>query len=57
MGIEQKHSDIWEYGESGWEKLQDSYLHISTMGRGIHEDKDFFLGACATGIYGAKVSM
>ncbi len=57
MGIEQKHRIIWEYGESGWGKLQDSNLHISTMGRDIHEDKDFFLGACATGIYGAKVSM
>jgi hypothetical protein len=54
--IPEKHSIIWEYGERGWEKLQESSFSFSTMGRGINEEKEFFLGACAGGIYAGKIS-
>ncbi|MEL7564189.1 MAG: DUF3866 family protein [Dehalobacterium sp.] len=55
--IAEKHSVIWEHGEMGWEKLQETSFHFSTMGRGLHEEKEFFLGACASGMYTGKISM
>ncbi|WP_236860182.1 DUF3866 family protein [Candidatus Formimonas warabiya] len=54
--IEKKHRVIWEHGDRGWEKLQEMSLRVTTMGRGIQEEKDFFLGACASGLYLAKLS-
>lgn len=55
--IAEKHSIIWEHGEIGWEKLQETSFHFSTMGRGLKEEREFFLGACASGIYTGKISM
>lgn len=55
--IAEKHSIIWEHGEIGWEKLKETSLYFSTMGRGLDAEKEFFLGACAGGIYTAKISM
>jgi len=55
--ITEKHSVIWEHGEMGWEKLQDTSFHFSTMGRGLKDEKEFFLGACASGMYAGRISM
>jgi hypothetical protein len=55
-GIHEKHSVVWEYGEKGWENLCKASFSCNTMGRGINEDKEFFLGACAGGIYTGQIS-
>lgn len=53
--IDEKHNIVWENGEIGFEKLFKSNIKVSTMGRSIHEEKEFFLTACAAGMYGAKI--
>lgn len=54
--IAEKHNVIWEYGEEGWEMLQEFPFTFRTMGRGIVEEKEFYLGACAGGIFTGKIS-
>ncbi len=54
--IEERHYVIWEHGEDGWNYLQETSYSFYTMGRGLTEDKAFFLGACAGANYGAKIS-
>jgi hypothetical protein len=55
--IDRKHTVVWEYGEKGIEMIIENKFRITTMGRQIDEEKDYFLTACAAGIYGGKASM
>jgi hypothetical protein len=55
-GIYEKHSIIWEHGERGLEKLKETSFSFCTMGRNLDEEREFFLGACAGGIYAGKIS-
>jgi len=52
--LTKKHAIVWESGESQLKFLEDSRLPINTMGRSLSEEKDFFLAACAAGVWGAK---
>lgn len=56
-GILEKHCIIWEHGEMGMEKLKNTSWHFTTMGRSLKEENEFFLGACASGIYTGKISL
>lgn len=55
--LEEKHTIAWEYGNQGLAKMEEMGLNVTTMGRNLEKDADYFLAACAAGIYGGKVSM
>lgn len=56
-GINEKHTIVWEYGQAGLEQIKEKGLKVCSMGRGLKEDEDFFLTACAAGIYAGKLSV
>ncbi|MDD4752250.1 MAG: DUF3866 family protein [Desulfitobacteriaceae bacterium] len=55
--INEKHTVVWEYGQAGLEKIKEEGLIVSSMGRDLKENEEFFLTACAAGIYAGKMSM
>jgi len=49
------HNIVFENGNPGLEYLLNHGLELTTMGKTISEEEEFFLTACAAGSYGAKL--
>lgn len=52
--LENKHQIFFEDGETGLEILKENNIFIQTMGRSLTEEVEFFLTACAAGVFTAK---
>lgn len=50
-----KHRIIIQDGKAGFQLLHDSKLRVTTMGRGLEEESDFFLASTAAGEYAGDV--
>jgi hypothetical protein len=53
-GISALHEVIMEEGEAGLEELRRLGIEVTSMGRGIEDDREFFLAASAAGTAAAK---
>ncbi len=53
--LTQKHKIVFEDGRPGLNYLQDHNLEVTTMGRSLGEEKEFFLAASAAGSFAAKL--
>ncbi len=53
-GIFARHEVVIEEGEAGLGELARLGMRLSTMGRGLEQDREFFLAAAAAGIAAAK---
>jgi len=53
-GICQRHEVVIEEGEAGLKELQRLGVKVVSMGRGIDEDREFFLAAAAAGLAAGK---
>ncbi|MDN5324189.1 MAG: hypothetical protein PWQ67_2643 [Clostridia bacterium] len=49
------HNIVFENGYAGLTYLQNHKFEVSTMGRGVRQDTEFFLACCAAGSYTAKL--
>ena len=54
-GISGRHTLVFEDGCPGLELLKDWKINVTTMGRSMNEEREFFLTACAGGTTAAKV--
>jgi len=54
-GIAARHDLIWESGEAGLRRLEEAGLKVSTMGRSVEEDREYFLAAAAAGVHAGKL--
>ncbi len=54
-GMEQKHDIVIEDGQPAVEFVQQAGLRVTTMGRHIEQDLEFFLTAGAAGLYAARL--
>lgn len=48
--LDRKHDVVWVQAESGLAALRASGISVTTMGRGIDEERSFFLAAAASGL-------
>jgi len=53
-GISRRHEVVMEEGEAGLEELRRLGIKVSSMGRSMEEDREFFLAAAAAGMAAAK---
>ncbi len=53
-GISGRHEVVIEEGETGLEELRRLDIKVSSMGRSVDEDREFFLAAAAAGAAAAK---
>lgn len=49
------HSLVEVEAEAGLEALRASGIEVTTMGRGIDQETEFFLAACAAGMYAGRM--
>lgn len=49
------HSLVEVEAEAGLEALRGSGIEVTTMGRGIDQEMEFFLAACAAGMYAGRM--
>jgi len=54
-GITKKHKIVLEQGEPGLELLEQCGIKVTTMGRSVAEEKEFFLAASCAGRIAAKI--
>lgn len=55
--LDEKHIIVWEDGLEGMEKIKETGFSVSTMGRSLRGDQEFFLAGCAAGIFAGKMSV
>jgi Protein of unknown function (DUF3866) len=55
-GIFEKHDVITVDAEYGLSAVEESNIKLSTMGRGLSDERAFFLAACAAGLLAAQVA-
>jgi hypothetical protein len=53
--IRSKHQVVVANGEPGLEILKKHNIFVQTMGRSLKEEEEFFLTACATGVFTANL--
>jgi hypothetical protein len=53
--IPTRHEIVTESGEAGLAELAERGVEIKSMGRGVADDRDFFLAAAAAGEYAARI--
>ncbi|MEG6616298.1 DUF3866 family protein [Peptococcaceae bacterium 1198_IL3148] len=54
-GISNKHQIVQVDADSALQALSDAGIKVTTMGRTVEQDREFFLAAGAAGIYSAKL--
>lgn len=54
-GISSRHEIVIENGEAGIEELRRRQIRVTSMGRSMDEDREFFLAAGAAGAAAAKI--
>ncbi|NLT96529.1 MAG: DUF3866 family protein [Clostridia bacterium] len=50
-----KHTVVYESGQKGLDYLKETGFDVTTMGRSLIAEREFFLTACAAGTYAAKL--
>ena len=54
--MQETHEAIFIEAERGLQALIDTGMNVTTMGRGIEEERPFFLSACAAGILATQIA-